>query len=48
MNMKIILIILPNTMEYQLEAMARDMRNMQMGMNRKAPTCPVRIYQKLS
>ena len=48
MNMKQILKILPGTTEYQLEAMARDMRNMQMGMNKKAPECPVSLFSKFN
>ena len=43
MNMKDILKLLPGTNEFQLEALTRDMRSMQGGMNKTAPECPVRI-----
>ena len=42
MNQKDILKLLPDTNEFQLEALTSDMRSMMGGMNKTAPECPVR------
>ena len=40
--MKDILKLLPDTNEFQLEALTRDMRRMQGERSKNAPECPVR------
>ena len=41
MNLKDVLKLLPDTNEFQLEALTRDMRSMQGGRNKTAPECLV-------